>query len=108
MSLRRVVITSCVLVAVGTVLAQTPQTPGTTIDPISGTWTGDIGLTDANRFPVAFELKYDGTGIAGSVKGPGTARLKTGHSIRRRTRSGSSSTWTMTGNRRHLSSRASR
>ena len=78
MSLRRVVITSFLLVAVGTVFAQTPQTPGTTIDPISGTWTGDIGLTDANRFPVTFELKYDGKAIAGSVKGPGTARLKAG------------------------------
>lgn len=78
MSLRRLVVASCVLLAVGTVFAQTPQTPGTTTDPISGTWTGDIGLTDANRFPVTFVLTYDGKAIAGSVQGPGTARLKAG------------------------------
>ena len=72
MSLRRLVVAGCrAAVPWATVFAQTPQTPGKAIDPISGTWTGDIGLTDDNRFPVTFELKFDGTSaISGHRQGP--------------------------------------
>jgi hypothetical protein len=47
-------------------------------DPISGTWTGDIGLDLTNRNSVTFELKYDGTVISGTVTGPGAAEFKSG------------------------------
>jgi hypothetical protein len=65
--------------SVGTVVAQAPQAPASAVDRISGTWAGDIGLTDDTRFPVTFELKFDGsTAISGTVKGPGSATLKAG------------------------------
>lgn len=48
-------------------------------DPISGTWTGDLGLDLANRHPIKFELKFDGTSaITGTVTGPGPADFKSG------------------------------
>jgi uncharacterized damage-inducible protein DinB len=54
------------------------QSGGGAADPISGIWTGDIGLTLTNRNPVKFELKYDGTAITGTVTGPGPAEFKSG------------------------------
>lgn len=79
MSLRTLIAAMCVVISVGTVVAQAPQAPGSTVDRISGTWTGDIGLTDDNRMPVTFEFKFDGaSAISGTVKGPGPARFKLG------------------------------
>lgn len=79
MSLRHLVVASSVVLSFATVAAQTPQAPGRVTDPISGTWTGDIGLTDDTRFPVTFDLKFDGTSaISGTVQGPGPAQLKGG------------------------------
>ena len=70
------------LMAWGVVLvAASVATPsaGSVQDPISGTWTGDIGLTLTERIPIKFELKFDGTSaITGSVTGPGPAEFKTG------------------------------
>lgn len=48
-------------------------------DPISGTWTGDLGLDLTNRHAIKFELKFDGTSaITGTVTGPGPADFKSG------------------------------
>lgn len=48
-------------------------------DPVTGTWTGDIGLDLANRFPLKFELKFDGaTTLSGTVTSPAPATFKTG------------------------------
>jgi len=48
-------------------------------DPITGKWTGDIGLSDTDRHSVTFELKLAANGgIDGTVQGPGPATLKSG------------------------------
>ena len=74
MKLRSLVIASCALLCVESIPAQSGAG-----DPISGTWTGDIGLDLTNRFPIKFELKFDGTGaITGTVTGPGPADFKSG------------------------------
>ena len=77
MLLRRLVVVCCVLLAGGTIVA---RPLAQTTDPISGTWSGDIGLTDANRHLVTFELKFDGAGaVSGTiVSGPGPAQFKAG------------------------------
>ena len=62
-----------VMLCAGSLQAQ--GAPGA--DPITGTWTGDIGLTDTQRMPVAFDLKYQAGRITGSVSG-GPATLKGG------------------------------
>jgi len=55
------------------------QTPGTAADPISGTWKGDLGLSETSRNPFTMELKFDGKGaVSGTVLGPGTFQIKTG------------------------------
>jgi uncharacterized damage-inducible protein DinB len=78
MSARDLVVACAAVLSLATVAAQTPQAPVKTTDRISGTWTGDIGLTDDARFPVTFALKFDGTSaISGTVQGPGPAQLKT-------------------------------
>ena len=76
MRLRNLVIASCVLFAAESIGAQSGAGAA---DPISGTWTGDIGLDLTNRFPIKFELKHDGAGaITGTVTGPGPADFKGG------------------------------
>jgi uncharacterized damage-inducible protein DinB len=48
-------------------------------DPITGRWTGDIGLSDANRHPVTFDLKFDGKStISGTVTAPVPAQFRSG------------------------------
>jgi len=47
-------------------------------DPVTGTWTGDIGLDLVNRFPLKFELKFDGAALTGTVTSPAPATFKTG------------------------------
>jgi hypothetical protein len=70
------VLALCVLVSAQPILAQAGVA---TTDPISGTWTGDIGRNDSERFSVRFEFKFDGrTAITGTVTGPGSATLKSG------------------------------
>jgi uncharacterized damage-inducible protein DinB len=69
---------SSLLVALSVVLAA-PSARAQTVDPISGTWTGDIGLDEVSRMAVTMELRFDGASvIAGTVKGPGPAQLKSG------------------------------
>ena len=62
-------------------IAASVATPSAALsqDPVSGTWTGDIGLTLTQRMPIKFELKFDGTSaITGTVTGPGPADFKSG------------------------------
>jgi hypothetical protein len=62
-------------------IAASVATPSAALsqDPISGTWTGDIGLTLTQRMPIKFDLKFDGTSaITGTVTGPGPADFKSG------------------------------
>jgi hypothetical protein len=48
-------------------------------DPISGSWTGDIGLDEVTRHAVTLQLRFDGTSaITGTIVGPGPATLKSG------------------------------
>ncbi len=47
-------------------------------DPISGTWTGDIGLDLVNRFPLKFELKFEAGALSGAVTSAAPATFKTG------------------------------
>ena len=40
-------------------------------DPISGTWTGDMGANDTTRYPITMTLKFDGkSAVSGTVTGP--------------------------------------
>ena len=75
MLLRRLVVACCVLLVGGTIAA---LLSAQATDPITGTWAGDIGLT--NRHLVTFDLKFDGAGaVSGtSVNGPGPAKFKLG------------------------------
>jgi DinB family protein len=74
MRLRSLVIASCAVLCVESIPAQSGAG-----DPISGTWTGDIGLDLTNRHPIKFELKFDGAAaISGTVTGPGPADFKGG------------------------------
>jgi DinB family protein len=74
---RRLIVACCVLLVNGTIAA--PLSAQAT-DPITGTWAGDIGLTDTNRHLVTFDLKFDGAGaVSGTiVNGPGPAKFKLG------------------------------
>jgi hypothetical protein len=75
MRLKALIVTAGVLVCAAAAIAQAPAAP----DPITGVWKGDIGLTDAQRTPVTFELKFDGaTAVSGKVTGPGPAEFKSG------------------------------
>jgi len=76
MRLKNLVIAGCVVFSAA---ASPAQSGGGAADPISGTWTGDIGLTLTQRSPIKFELKFDGTAtIKGTVTGPGPAEFKSG------------------------------
>jgi hypothetical protein len=76
MRLRTLIVLAGVLAGASPTIAQAPATAA---DPITGIWKGDIGLTDAQRTPVTFELKFDGaTALSGKVTGPGPARFKDG------------------------------
>jgi len=56
--------------------AQNPNLAG---DPISGTWTGDIGLDEVSRTPITMQLRFDGSSaVAGTIAGPGQAEIKSG------------------------------
>jgi hypothetical protein len=73
MKLRSVLFASCALWSGASLQAQSAA------DPVSGTWTGDIGLDLTTRHPVTFELKFDGKStLTGTVTGPGPADFKTG------------------------------
>jgi len=48
-------------------------------DPVTGTWTGDIGLDLVNRFPLKLALKLDGAALlTGAVTSPTPAAFKSG------------------------------
>ena len=68
----------CVLFFGGAMLAQSNAVPP---DPISGTWTGDLGTNQTNRIPITMELKFDGTAtVVGNLSsGPAVqGEIKTG------------------------------
>lgn len=45
--------------------------PAPATDPISGSWTGDMGLNDTTRYPITMKLKFDGkSAVSGTVTGP--------------------------------------
>jgi hypothetical protein len=73
---------SKLLIALSFVLIATSaraQTANAAGDPISGTWTGDIGLDEVSRTPITMQLRFDGTtAIAGTIAGPGQAEIKSG------------------------------
>jgi DinB family protein len=67
------------LVNAAFMLLSTPVFAQSATDPVSGRWSGDIGLNHANRHPVTFDLKFDGkSAISGTVTGPGPAQLRSG------------------------------
>jgi hypothetical protein len=64
------------------------QSPGSAIDPITGTWSGAFTLTDGNRHvPVKMQLTFDGkSAVTGTFSGlPHPGDVKTG-SFDRKTR----------------------
>ena len=71
---RSLVLACCALLSAQSLRSQTAAS-----DPISGTWTGDIGLDLTTRHAVKFELKLTGAStITGTVTGPGAADFKGG------------------------------
>jgi hypothetical protein len=68
----------CVLLSTTSMFA---QSPGTTADPLSGTWTGELVRQNASKpMPVTMELKFDGKrAVSGTVSGlPDPADVKVG------------------------------
>jgi hypothetical protein len=49
------------------------QTAASGTDPISGTWTGDLGPDATQRMRVTIDLKFDGTTFSGLLNTPGLA-----------------------------------
>ena len=85
MKLKALFVACCVLLSTGSILA---QSGGSAADPMSGTWTGQMGPNGGTLNPVTMELKFDGKGgVSGTVTGPtlspgeikiGTFESKTG------------------------------
>jgi uncharacterized damage-inducible protein DinB len=68
MRLRSLLIACFVLLSAVPIYA---QSGGGAADPISGTWTGDIGPNPTTRHPVTIELKFDGkAAFSGTITGP--------------------------------------
>ncbi len=45
--------------------------PEASVDSISGTWTGDMGLDNTTRYPITMKLRFDGVAaVSGAVTGP--------------------------------------
>lgn len=73
---RSLVLACCALLSAASLRSQTAVAGS---DPISGTWTGDIGLDLTTRHTVKFDLKLTGAStISGTVTGPGAADFKGG------------------------------
>lgn len=85
MKLRSLATACCVFLAS---VSSSAQSGGTAADPISGTWTGDMGQSPSNRNAMTVELTFDGkAAVTGTITGPhlspgeirtGTFDLKTG------------------------------
>jgi len=76
MNSRFLLLAGGLLVAAG---ASVAQSGAGSPDPISGTWSGDAGLSLTNRTPIKFELKFDGkSAITGTITGPNTPEFKAG------------------------------
>ena len=68
MKLKSLLAACCVMVSAVSVLA---QSGGGAADPISGTWTGQMGPSGSTLNPVTMELKFDGkTAVSGTITGP--------------------------------------
>jgi hypothetical protein len=68
MKLRALLHACCVLLSAGSLFA---QSAGTAADPISGTWTGDMGPGPTERNAMTVELKFDGkAAVSGTITGP--------------------------------------
>jgi hypothetical protein len=80
MTRRAFLVACCVVASAVSTFAQTPGGKASA-DPISGTWTGDLVITDGPRtIPVTMELKFDGKkAVSGTVSGlPSPAEVKSG------------------------------
>ena len=56
-----------------------PQAAQTGSDPISGTWTGYMGRSEAEQQPITVTLRFDGKNITGTLIGPPhPGEIKTG------------------------------
>jgi len=76
MKVRSLLIACFVLLSAVSIAA---QSPGAAADPISGTWTGEMGPDATTRYPVTMKLKFDGQTISGTVTGPPEpGEIKTG------------------------------
>jgi uncharacterized damage-inducible protein DinB len=68
----------CVLLCAAPLAAQ--QSAAGATDSISGSWTGSMGPSEADRHPIHLELKFDGTAaVTGTITGPpAPGEIKTG------------------------------
>jgi hypothetical protein len=71
MKARSMLLIALMLSALPHIACAQSVTPRT--DPISGTWTGDLGPEPAQRMRVSIELKFDGTTFSGLLTTPGLA-----------------------------------
>ena len=82
MTRRQVVAICCGVLMLGSsMLAQSKTAKAAKADPITGSWTGELVLTDGQRhMPIKMELKADGKGaVTGTVEGlPSPADVKAG------------------------------
>lgn len=62
-------LTACLLVVVSGVGGA--QTGTRAADPITGTWTGDMGPDATTRMRINLDLKFDGKAVSGVITGPG-------------------------------------
>jgi DinB family protein len=73
MTLKTLIAASCVWAIAASASAQTSA------DPVSGTWTGQMGQDGNVMAPIAMTMKFDGKNITGTVTGPPhPADIKTG------------------------------
>ena len=74
---RCLLIAWCALLSPGAGLA---QSAGAAPDPISGTWSVDMGPSETTRYQVTMELKFDGkSAVSGTLVGlPSPGEIKTG------------------------------
>jgi hypothetical protein len=71
----------CVLMTAASTFAQSRATKPAKVDPITGTWSGELVLGEGQRhLPVKMELKADAKGaVSGTVDGlPNPADVKSG------------------------------
>lgn len=67
------------LLLTGALLAASQRGLAQSPDALSGSWSGDVGLSMTGRSPVKLDLKFDGTSaVSGTATGPGPLQIKNG------------------------------